>query len=65
MRLFGTVTGTVTRFDRAEWLTPIFDLALGAAVVVEVITVTVILYVPNADATAYVPNPNAILESTA
>lgn len=29
MRLFGTVTGTTDRFDRAEWLTPVFDLAFG------------------------------------
>ena len=30
MRLFGKVDGTVDRYDRAGWLTPIFDLAFGA-----------------------------------
>jgi hypothetical protein len=29
VRLFGRVTGIVDRFDRAEWLTLPFDLALG------------------------------------
>jgi hypothetical protein len=34
MRLFGKVDGTVDRFDRAEWLTPPFDLAFSTAVAI-------------------------------
>lgn len=30
MRLFGKVDNTVDRFDRAQWLTPPFDLAFSA-----------------------------------
>lgn len=63
MRLFGTLTGTITRFDRAEWLTPIFDRAFDAPA--EAVTVAVTLYVPNPQATLYVPDPDATLESTA
>lgn len=31
MRLFGKRDGAVDRLDRAEWLTPPFDLAFSAA----------------------------------
>ena len=30
MRLFGKVNGTIDRFDRAQWMTPPFDLALAS-----------------------------------
>ena len=30
MRLFGKISGTVDRRDRAEWLTMPFDLAIGS-----------------------------------
>lgn len=31
MRLFGVVDGTVDRKDRAQWMTPVFDLAFVVA----------------------------------
>jgi hypothetical protein len=29
MRLFGRLDGTIDRYDRADWLTPPFDLAFS------------------------------------
>lgn len=63
MRLFGTVTGSIDRFDRAEWLTPIFDKAFGAPVVLDFPTIAATVYGPNASATVYGPNPVAMLEA--
>lgn len=31
MRLFGKIDNAINRFDRAQWLTPVFDLAFGSA----------------------------------
>ena len=45
MRLFGTITGEVDRFDRADWMTPPFDLAWRASVTV---SATVIRRAPTA-----------------
>ena len=33
MRLFGKVNSAIDRFDRAEWMTPPFDLSLAAAAI--------------------------------
>lgn len=34
MKLFSLPDGTVDRKDRAQWLTPIFDMSFGAAAAV-------------------------------
>lgn len=62
MRLFGVVSGSVDRRDRAEWLTPVFDRAFATPS--EVPTIAATVYGPNPNATVYGPNPNATIRGS-
>jgi hypothetical protein len=48
VRLFGTLTGAIVSADRAEWLTPPFDLAFSTAGLPTFRTANVDLYQPGA-----------------
>jgi hypothetical protein len=54
MRLFGKITGAVDRYDRADWLTPPFDLAFSTTFA----TPTVIRRAPSTAFTAIRRSPS-------
>lgn len=62
MRLFGKLTGTVDRYDRAEWLTPIFDRAFDAPAPIPTVAATV--YGPYPNAFVYSPYPHGTVGGT-